>query len=179
MRAIVQGYPLGLLLIAILVNLFAFGVSPPALAIPSTEIVTALVISAALLVVNHSWLMTTTELTRLRFDMHATPEEWAASGRKQEQAPEEGVRELARRHNAHRNTTENAVYFVLLALIFAFVSPPTAAAQVWIVGYAVARLGYTFSYLTGNISARGLFMSLSLLAMYGIAVYLLMSLFAV
>jgi hypothetical protein len=37
-------------------------------------------------------------------------------------------------------------------------------------------LGYTYSYLAGKDGARGLFMSLSLLAMYGIASYLVMSL---
>ena len=38
-----------------------------------------------------------------------------------------------------------------------------------------ARLGYTYSYLAGKDSARALFMSLSLLAMYGLASYLLLS----
>ncbi len=91
-------------------------------------------------------------------------------------APEEGLRELERRHNTHRNTTENTIYFILLVLVFVLVSPTTVAAQAWIVGFAVARLGYTYSYLAGKDGARGLFMSLSLLAMYGIASYLVMSL---
>ena len=86
------------------------------------------------------------------------------------------MRELERRHNAHRNTTENTIYFILLVMIFALASPTTVAAHAWIVGYAVARLGYTYSYLAGKDGARGLFMSLSLLAMYGIASYLVMSL---
>ena len=120
--------------------------------------------------------MTTTELTRVRFNMYSTPEEWAASGTSREDPPEEGLRELDRRHNTHRNTTENTVYFVLLSLVFALVSPPTAAVQAWIIGFAVARLGYTYSYLAGKDAARGLFMSLSLMAMYGMASYLVMSL---
>ena len=86
------------------------------------------------------------------------------------------MRELERRHNAHRNTTENTIYFIFLALVFVLVSPTTVAAQTWIVGFAVARLGYTYSYLAGKDSARGLFMTLSLLAMYGIASYLVISL---
>ena len=88
----------------------------------------------------------------------------------------EGLRELERRHNAHRNTTENVVYFIILALVFVIVSPPTIATQVWIIGFAVARLGYTYSYLAGRDNVRGLFMSLSLLAMYGMASYLAISL---
>ena len=175
---IVKAYPLGVLVIAVLLNFFVFGVDPVAVSLPSAECVRALVIAAVLLTVNHTWLMTSTELTRVRFKMFSTPEEWAASGTSPQDAPEEGLRELERRHNTHRNTTENTVYFTLLALIFVFVSPVTLAAQAWIVGFAVARLGYTYSYLAGSDNVRGLFMSLSLLAMYGIASYLLMSLVA-
>ena len=93
-------------------------------------------------------------------------------------APEEGLRELERRHNTHRNTTENTIYFILLAMVFVLVSPTNIAAQAWIVGFADARLGYTYSYLSGKDNARGLFMTLSLLAMYGMASYLVMSLVA-
>ncbi len=175
---IVKSYPLGVLLIGAVLNLFVFGVNPVAVSLPSAESIHALVIAAVLLVINHSWLMTTTELTRVRFKMFATPEEWAASGSSQQDAPEEGLRELERRHNTHRNTTENTIYFILLAFVFVLVSPTILAAQAWIIGYAVARLGYTFSYLAGNDNARGLFMSLSLLAIYGIASYLVMSLIA-
>ena len=174
---IVKAYPLGLLLIGVVLNLFAFGVNPIAVDLPSVECIRALVIAAVLLVINHTWIMTSTELTRVRFKMYATPEEWAESGTSRQDVAEEGVAELERRHNAHRNTTENSIYFVLLALVFVLVSPTTVAAQTWIIGFAVARLGYTYSYLSGNDDARGLFMSLSLLALYGIASYLVISLF--
>ena len=175
--AIVKAYPLGVLLVGVVLNLFVFGVKPSAVALPSAECIRAPVIAAVLLVINHTWIMTTTELTRVRFKMYSTPEEWAASGNRQQDAPEEGLRELERRHNVHRNTTENTIYFILLVLIFVSVSPTTIAAQAWVVGFPVARLGYTYSYLAGKDDARGLFMSLSLLAMYGIASYLVMSLF--
>ena len=176
--AIVKAYPLGLLFIGAVLNLFVFGVNPAAVALPSAGCIRALVIAAVLLVINHTWIMTTTELTRVRFKMYSTPEEWAASGTSPQDAPEEGLRELERRHNAHRNTTENTIYFILLAIVLVLVSPTTVAAQAWIVGFAVARLGYTFSYLAGKDAARGLFMSVSLLAMYGIVSYLVMSLVA-
>ena len=176
--AIVKAYPLGLLLIGVVLNLFVFGVNPAVVALPSAGSIRVLVIAAVLLVINHTWLMTTTELTRVRFKTFSTPEEWAASGTSPQDAPEEGLRELERRHNAHRNTTENTIYFVLLAMVFVSVSPPIVAAQSWIVGFAVARLGYTYSYIAGKDNVRGLFMSLSLLGMYGMASYLVMSLFA-
>ena len=107
--------------------------------------------------------------------MFSTPEEWAASGALRQDASEEGLREVERRHNAHRNTTENMTHFVLLSLVFVMCSPPALAARVWLIGFPLARLGYTHSYLAGRDDLRGLFMSLSLLAMYGIASYLLLS----
>ena len=174
--SIVKIYPLGVLLVSLLLNYFAFGIEPIIVALPSVDSIVALSTAAALLVVNHTWLMTTTELTRVRHEMHATPEEWTASGRNPEDVSTEGRRELERRHNAHRNTTENTVYFVLLAGTFVLVSPPAMAVYAWIVGFSVARLGYTYSYLAGNTNLRGLFMTLGLLAIYGIASYLVLAL---
>ena len=74
--AIVMAYPLGVLLIGAVMKMFVFGVNPVAVALPSDECTLALVISAVLLVVNHTWIMTSTELTRARFKMYSTPEEW-------------------------------------------------------------------------------------------------------
>jgi len=174
--AIVKAYPLVLLVIGIVMNLFIFGVNPVAVSLPSAEIIGALFIAAILLTINHTWLMTTTALTRARFKIHSTPEEWSASGTSPENVPKDGLIELERRHNAHRNTTENTIYFILLALVLVLISPTASATQVWIVGFAVSRLGYTYGYLAGKDGARYIFMSLSLLAMYGIASYLAISL---
>ena len=170
----VKAYPVALVLIAVILNLLVLGVKPIVVALPSPESVVALTISAALLVLNHTWLMTTTELTRVKFNMATTPEEWAARGRKREDAPRLGLDELERRHNAHRNATENVVYFAFLALVLVLVSPPPLAFQVWVIGFSVARLGYTYSYLAVKTGARGFFMSLSLLSLYGMASYLVM-----
>ncbi len=177
MVTIVTLYPVGILLVSSALNVFALGVNPYVAALPSVGCMRALIIAAVLLVLNHTWLMTATELTRGRFKMHATPEEWAASGANPEDAPQLGIRELERHHNAHRNTTENTVYFSLLAVLFALASPSAAAAQVWIIGFAVARLGYTHGYLRGRDGTRGLFMTLGLLCLYGMASSLALSLF--
>lgn len=174
---LVTAYPAVVLCLSLAVNVFLFGVEPCVAALPSTWSLRALVVAAVLLAVNHTWLMTATELTRVRFGLHATPEEWAARGKRAEDASPEGVRELERHHNAHRNTTENTVFFGLLAFAFAFASPTPGAATVWLVSFAVARLGYTYSYLSGRDGARGLFMTVGLLAMYGMASYLAVSLF--
>ena len=172
---LVKAYPFILILAGIAINLFLFGVEPLVVAPPSPDSIVALTIAAVLLVGNHTWLMTITELTRVRFDMAATPEEWAKKSKNRQDVPGRAWDELERRHNAHRNTTENVNYFAFLALVFVFVSPATLAVQVWAIGFGAARLGYTYSYLAGKTGARGIFMSLSLLALYGMASYLVIA----
>ena len=174
--SIVVIYQIVVILLSVALSIFVFKVHPFVVTLPSNELFQTLIIATVLLVLNHTWLMTATELTRARFKMYSTPEEWLASGTNREDATKKGISELERHHSTHQNTTENVVYYVLLALIFVFSSPPTIVATVWLVGFAVARLGYTYSYLYGKDNARGLFMSLSLLAMYGLASYLVMSL---
>lgn len=175
--AIVVLYPVALCFVSVAVNTLAFGVEPILVALPSPECIRALVLAAALLTLNHTWLMTATELTRGRFKLFATPEEWAASGTNAEDASAEGVRELERHHGAHRNATENTTCFVLLAVAFAFTSPSALGAYTWIVGFAVARLGHAYAYLSRKDGLRGLFMTLGLLAMYGLASHLVLGSF--
>lgn len=176
-RMIVLAYPFVLLAISVVLNIFLFGMKPLVPALPSQESVIALTLAAVLLVINHTWLMTTTELTRVRFTMFATPEEWTERGRSKEDVALSGWQELERRHNAHRNATENAVYFVLCAFVFVLVTPPALAAYIWIVGFAIARIGHTYGYLAGRGGLRGIFMSLSLICLYGLASYPVMALF--
>jgi uncharacterized MAPEG superfamily protein len=172
---IIAAYPLVLLLVSVTVNLAAFGVQPLTVALPSNAAVTALAIAMALLVANHAWLMTSTELTRLRFGLSATPEERAARVGDRTGVSSLASEELERRHNAHRNATENVVCFVGPALLMAFTSPSGLAVGAWSIGFALARLGYTYSYLARRTGARGVFMSLSLLALFGIISHLAMS----
>ncbi|WP_310621307.1 MAPEG family protein [Flexibacterium corallicola] len=173
---VILAYPFALLFTAAGLNWFVFGVERAVVSIPVPPVVAVLVMSAVLLLANHSWLMTSTELVRLRHNIKATPEEWQASDFRREDVLDEGKDELERQHNAHRNATENTVYFVFLALLMGMVSPVVVAAQIWIIGFAVGRLGHTFSYLSGNDSARGLSMSISLLSLYGLASYLALAL---
>lgn len=173
---IVIVYPVLVALIAVMLNFLAFGVNHFHAALPSNEIISSLIVSSILLVINHSWIMTATELTRVRYRLHATPEEWESSGTSKKDVSERAALEIERVHNTHRNSTENVVYFVLLSLILIFSSPTQLASVVWMIGFAIARLGYTYSYLAGNDNLRGIFMTLSLLGMYGIATYLVISL---
>ena len=169
---IVMAYPFALITVSILVNVFAFGIDPFEITLPTIESIRALSFAAVLLLVNHTWIMNSTELTRVRYRLYSNPAEWAASDRDPARASAEGLDEVETHHNAHRNTTENTIYFALLSSVFIIVSPPVWAAMVWTVAYAVARLGYTYSYLVHKIELRGIFMSISLLALYGMGTYL-------
>lgn len=173
---IIVGYPIVLLMISTALNVFAFGVAPIAMELPAPPVTFILIVSAVLLLANHTWLMTSTELTRLNHKMYATPEEWEQNKTSRQDVSPQGWQELDRRHNAHRNTTENTIYFILLALIMSVVTPTIIAAQIWIGMFGLARLGYTYCYLTGKSGARGIFMSLTLLSLYGMASYLVIGL---
>lgn len=170
---IITAYPVAVLALSLIINL-VLGFRPLEVALPDRAGAMALAGAVALLIVNHTWLMTSTELTRLRFGLHATPEEWAAAGAKPQDASQLGLQELQRHHNAHRNATENTVCFALLAPLFLLASPTALALPVWLLGFALGRLGHTYGYLAGNDTLRGLFMTVSLCAMYGMAGYLVM-----
>ncbi|SMX28578.1 MAPEG family protein [Pelagimonas phthalicica] len=174
-QRIIIVYPFALIVIGLLINFLAFGIAPAEIALPDQIGVAALAMSAVLLLGNHTWLMTSTELARLQHDLHATPEEWHEAGLDKEKASQIGLQELERRHNAHRNATENTVYFAIFAGLLSLISPAPLAAAFWMLAFAIGRLGHTFSYLTGRDSLRGIFMSLSLTSLYGMASYALLA----
>lgn len=174
-KRIIIAYPFALIVIGLLVNLLAFGIAPAEIALPDQIVVAAFATSAALLLGNHTWLMTSTELARLQYDLHATPEEWQEAGLDRDNASQIGLQELERRHNAHRNATENTVYFAVFAGLVSLISPTPMAAAIWMLAFAIGRLGHTFSFLTGRDSLRGVFMSLSLTSLYGMASYALLA----
>lgn len=173
---IIKAYPVALVLISLALNLAVFNSGRPSIALPSHELLTLMAIACLMLLLNHTWLMTGTELTRLKYDIRATPEEWIASGISKDDVTETGFTELQRHHNTHRNATENTTLFVLLAIPFLLISPSAWAAGIWLIGFAIGRLGHTYGYLSGKTAARGLFMSVSLLSLYGLAGYLAIAL---
>ncbi|MBM7034912.1 MAPEG family protein [Vibrio ulleungensis] len=172
--AFVTFYPVLLVAMACLGNWVVFGVKPLQVGLPSNFSLAIMTISAVLMCLNHTWLMTVTELTRVRFHIQTTPEEWSDSSVARDEIPQKGWDELARARNAHRNCTENSVYFVMLGIPLMFCSANDIV-SVWLLEFALGRLGHTYGYLYKSDVLRGLFMSISLLAMYGMATYLLMS----
>lgn len=171
---IIKIYPFAILLVSIIINLL-LGVTSIEIASPSIGIVKVLSLSAVLLTINHSWIMTATELTRLRFKIYASPEEWKDSGLSKSNITDEGQFEIERHLNTHRNTTENIVYYIFLAGIFSLVSPSILTASLWLLIFPIARLGYTYCYFSGRDNVRGVFMSLTLLSVYGMSSFLAIS----
>lgn len=171
---ILKVYPFVILVLAVALN-FMFGIDPIQVSLPSREVIGLVSCAAIILVINHSWIMTVTEITRNRFKIFASPEEWVSNGHKKSDISEKGVFEIERCLNTHRNTTENIVYYILLLVIFSFVSPSQLAIWSWILVFPISRIGYTYSYFNGLDNIRGLFMSLTLLSIYGMASYLALS----
>jgi uncharacterized MAPEG superfamily protein len=170
-RRIIIAYPFALIAAAVLL-----GVMPADPALPSKSLLIALTISAMMLLANHIWLMISTELTRLKHGLQATPEEWAKAGKSEADADPTGVREVKRHHDAHNNASENTLYFAVLAPAMMVISPTESLAFIWMIGFALGRLGHAYCYLNGKDGLRGIFMSVSLVSLFGMASYLAMSL---
>lgn len=176
-RRIIIAYPFALIAASILLNLL-IGVAPAVPALLSKTVLIPLTFSAGLLLANHVWLMTSTELTRLKHGLQATPEEWAKAGKSEADADSMAVREVKRHHDAHNNASENTLYFVILAPLVMLISPTESVAFIWFIGFAIGRLGHAYSYLTGKDGLRGIFMSVSLVSLFGLASYLALALLA-
>ncbi len=174
-RRIIIAYPFALIAAAVLLN-WLLGIMPAVPALPSKSLLIALTLSAVMLLANHVWLMTSTELTRLKFGLQATPEEWTKAGKLETDADPIGVREVKRHHDAHSNASENTLYFAVLAPAMMLISPTESLAFIWMIGFAVGRLGHAYSYLSGKDGLRGIFMSVSLVSLFGMASYLALSL---
>ena len=156
LRTIVILYPVALATIAVVLNLIVWGVSPMAVSLPSHGGMAAAVITAVVLVVNHSWIMTKTELTRIDYNIAVTPEEAAGARALLEDRGSEATRALGRVHNTHRNSTENTVLFALLLPLFLVSSPTDMAVWVWCLSFGLGRLGHTYGYLTAHTGLRGI-----------------------
>lgn len=149
--------------------------SPTSLAFtpPSTQGLVGVSMAGVLVLVAHSWMMTTTELTRLHHSIATTREEQQSGSVIADQASPEAREDLGRQHSAHRNLTENCASIILLVFPFLCTSPGDISALIWPLGFGIARFGHAWAYLHKNTGARGLFMSLSLLSQYAMAVHLL------
>lgn len=166
--AAIVGYPIVVALIALALSFFALPSLVAGSGWPENTVLVAFALATGLLIVNHIWIITATELARLRHGIYVVPEE-IPSEKKAAYAPSaEGQADVARCHNIHRNTTENVVYFFPLAIAVWIAAPQLTESAIWMVTFAVARLGYTFSYLRANTALRSVCMTANLLAVFGL-----------
>eukprot|EP01083_Nonionella_stella_P109081 317694_1 len=174
-RIIVTIYPfvilvIGVMVVHVLSIIFGIDINAFEVQLPSEAMLRDVVISAVLLTINHSWIMTSTELTRLKYGLCATSEECEKQGKDPDHASKEGLREVKRRHNIHRNTTE-LKYDLLRVIGHCFCVCITLKNCISCLDFIVSNCptGYTTAYILKNTDVRGFCMTLSLLSMYGMA----------
>lgn len=85
---------------------------------------------------------------------------------------------VARVLRAHRNTTDNTVPFILLALVFIQLRPDPLEAQILLGSFTVARILYTICYLGQIQPWRTIFYGLGLLATVALIIEILRGLFS-
>ena len=119
--------------------------------------------------------MTKTELTRIDYGIATAPEDATETRVLLDQASQDAKVALARAHRTHQNATENTVYFSLMVPLFLMSSPSGLAVWLWLIGFSLGRLGHSMGYLMARTALRGLAMSVSLISLYGMATYLLLS----
>ena len=85
---------------------------------------------------------------------------------------------VARVLRAHRNTTDNTVPFILLALVFIQMRPDPLEAQILLGSFTVARILYTICYLGQIQPWRTIFYGLGLLATVALIIEILRGLFS-
>lgn len=84
---------------------------------------------------------------------------------------------VARVLRAHRNTTDNTVPFILLALVFIQMRPDPLEAQILLGSFTVLRILYTICYLGQIQPWRTIFYGLSVLTTLALIVEILRALF--
>jgi len=137
---IIKVYPFGMLVFAIVLN-FIFGIDSIQISNPSRELLGVISFAAIILVINHSWIMTVTELTRNRYKIFASPEERILSGYDKLDVTRKGSFEIERCLNTHRNTTENIVYYILFLFCFLCITQPISS----------VGMEFSFSFVTPRL----------------------------
>lgn len=85
---------------------------------------------------------------------------------------------VARVLRAHRNTTDNTLPFLLLALVFVQMRPDPLETQILLGTFTAARLAYTVCYLGQIQPWRTIFYGVGVLATLALVVEILRALFS-
>ena len=81
---------------------------------------------------------------RIGRKVFATPEDYALQGLQTRAASDPDIERVRR---AHQNDLENILPFFLVGFFFALTHPPLLAAEVFFIGFAVARILHSLFYI--------------------------------
>jgi glutathione S-transferase len=114
-----------------------------------------------------------TSILRLRRKTYATPEDYAWQGARPPGGPDEDIERLRR---AHRNDLENILPFFAVGFFYALTHPSMLAAQIYFIGFAVARILHSIFYIRALQPHRTIAFGAGALLMLGMVVSALVSL---
>lgn len=141
---------------------------------PHADNVTTLVITTVVNWLNLTVLWNMSGATRGKTKTTLNPEDAVAfKGQQVDADPPEVARVL----RAHRNTFDNTVPFLILALVFSGLGPSTLEAQVLLYGFTAARVAYSVCYLKGLQPWRTIMYAIGVLLSLALAVDTLRLLF--
>lgn len=142
---------------------------------PHADNVTTLVITTVVNWLNLTVLWNLSGAARGKSKTSLNPEDAKAFNGELVEADPPAVARVLR---AHRNTFDNTVPFLILALVFCSLGPSALEAQILLYGFTAARLGYSVCYLAGLQPWRTILYGLGVLLSLGLAVDTLRLLFA-
>jgi len=87
---------------------------------------------------------TYTSVLRIRRRVFATPEDYALQGLAARTTRDEDIERIRR---AHQNDLENILPFFVVGFFFALTRPPLVAAEIFFVGFALARILHSVFYI--------------------------------
>lgn len=108
-----------------------------------------------------------TSVLRIRGKVYATPEDYAFQGLRPQNGPHEDIERVRR---AHRNDLENILPYFGVGLLYALSNPSLAAAEVYFIGYTIARVLHSVFYIRSMQPHRTIAFGVALLLMLAMLV---------
>ena len=107
-----------------------------------------------------------TSSLRIRRKVYATPEDYELQG-----LPRAGVDEdIERARRAHRNDLENILPYFGVGLLYTFINPSMFAAEIYFIGYTVARVLHSIFYIRAMQPHRTIAFGIALVLMLAMLV---------
>ena len=85
-----------------------------------------------------------TSTLRIGRKVFATPEDYALQGMQAKAVSDPDIERIRR---AHQNDLENILPFFVVGFFFALTHPPLLAAEIFFIGFALARILHSVSYI--------------------------------